>query len=430
MVVRKMDTVIVGGGQAGLATSYWLKQFGRSHLILEQADQAAPAWRDGRWDSFTFVTPNWASQLPGAEYRGPHPDAFLTKNQAIAYFQQYVSKFQLPLQCNTRVTAVEPKSGHRGYLVYTNDSAFDADHVVVATGLFQRPKSQPLAQRLSPDITQMHSGEYRNPGRLPSGAVLVVGSSQSGCQIADEIHQSGRKVFLCVGGAGRIPRRYRGKDICDWMRLLGFYDRTVAMLPSPKVKFLGNPHVSGKSGSQNINLHQFARDGIQLLGRLKEAQGDHITLALDLKDNLAKADKSESEFLRSIDAYIAKNGINAPPEKMPQLQDGFDVADIEHLDLKSANITTVIWATGYDFDFNFVKVPAFDEDGYPLQIRGVTRFPGLYFVGLPWLYKQNSGLLSGVGEDARFIASAIAANHAADGAGLENVMDALTVARP
>jgi putative flavoprotein involved in K+ transport len=188
--------------------------------------------------------------------------------------------------------------------------------------------------------------------------------------------------------------------------------------------------VSGKSGSQNINLHQFARDGIQLLGRLKEAQGDHITLALDLKDNLAKADKSESEFLRSIDAYIAKNGINAPPEKMPQLQDGFDVADIEHLDLKSANITTVIWATGYDFDFNFVKVPAFDEDGYPLQIRGVTRFPGLYFVGLPWLYKQNSGLLSGVGEDARFIASAIAANHAADGAGLENVMDALTVARP
>lgn len=410
MTIQKIDTIIVGGGQGGLSTSYYLEQSGCPHLILEQGDQAAPVWRDGRWDSFTLVTPNWAVRLPGAEYSGPQPDGFMTKNEVIRYFQEYVSRFRLPLQCNKRAISVEQKTDRRGFLVSTDNEKFDADNVVIATGLFQRPKRQLIAQKIASGVTQIHSSQYRNPDALPPGAVLVVGSSQSGCQIADELHKSGRRVYLCVGGAGRIPRRYRGKDIYDWTRMAGLSDRIVDTLPSPKIKFSGNPHVSGKNGGQDINLHLFARDGIRLLGRLIDAQGDRIMLAPDLKQNLEKADKWESEYLKNIDAYIEKNGLPAPRQEMPQFRDGYEVPEIESLDLPREGINTLIWATGYEFDFNLVKLPIFDEDGYPIQKRGVTRIPGLYFIGLPWLYKQKSGLLNGVGDDAQYIVSMIAAS--------------------
>jgi len=407
-----IDTIIVGGGQGGLSTSYWLTQQQRPHLVLEQASQAAPVWRDGRWDSFTLVTPNWALRLPGAEYRGPQPDDFMSRDQVVAHFQQYVIQFQLPLQYNTQVTAVEAKPEGGGYLVRTAGAIFDAKNVVVATGLFQRPRRHAFANQIPPEIMQLHSGEYRNQKMLPNGAVLVVGSSQSGCQIADEICQSGRKVYLCVGSSGRVPRRYRGKDIYEWMDLLGFSDRLVDALPSPQIKFAGNPHVSGKNGGQDINLHRFARDGMILLGSLKNVQGYKVELALDLNENLALADKWEIDFLRGIDGYIETNKVNAPAEIVPELKDGFGMEPTEYLDLKTQGIGAVIWATGYSFEFKLVKLPVFDDDGYPVQKRGVTSYPGLYFVGLPWLHKQKSGLLSGVGEDSGFIASTIAARRA------------------
>jgi putative flavoprotein involved in K+ transport len=407
-MTQRIDTIIVGGGQAGLSTSYHLKQQGRSHIVFEQAAQAAHVWQDGRWDSFTLVTPNWSVRLPGAEYRGNQPDGFMPRDEIVAMFQQYVLDFQLPVHCNTRVTSVEQHPDGNGFLVTANDAEFEAANVVIATGLFQRPRRPIFADRFPPNIAQVHSGEYRNPAMLPPGAILVVGSSQSGCQIADEIHKSGRPVYLCVGGAGRAPRRYRGKDSSEWLDLLGLSDRTVDVLPSPKAKFAANPHISGKTGAQNINLHQFARDGMVLLGTLLNVQNDQIKLATDLKENLAKADKFEANFLKGIDNYIDKNGLNIPPENLPQLNDGYELEVIEDLDLQSAGIGTVIWAVGYSFDFNLVKFPVFDDDGYPIQKRGTTCYPGLYFIGLPWLHKQKSGLLSGVGDDAAFIASTIA----------------------
>jgi putative flavoprotein involved in K+ transport len=280
--------------------------------------------------------------------------------------------------------------------------------VVIATGLFQRPKIPTFSADLSSQITQIHSGQYRNPQSLPPGAVLVAGSAPSGCQIAQELYQSGRRVYLCTGSAGRAPRRYRGKDIYEWLYLSGFLDRTTDKLPSPKAKFDANPHVSGRDGGQTLNLHQFARDGVVLLGRLQGGREGKIWLAPDLKDSLAKADQVEADIVKLVDGYIAQNGLDAPQENLPVLRDGYEAQEISELDLRSAGITTIIWAMGYRFDFNLVKLPIFDDDGYPIQKRGVTGHPGLYFVGLPWLYKQKSGLLVGVGEDADFIASTIA----------------------
>jgi putative flavoprotein involved in K+ transport len=243
---------------------------------------------------------------------------------------------------------------------------------------------------------------------LPPGAVLVVGSAQSGCQIAEELYQSGRTVYLCVGAAGRVPRRYRGRDMYEWLNLCGFFDRTAEQLPSPQARFAGNPHLSGRDGGHSLNLHQFARDGVVLLGHLQGAQDGRIGLAPDLKENLAKADKLEVEAVKLVDGYIQKNGLDAPPEKLPELRDGYQAREIGELNLRSAGITSIIWAMGYAFDFSMVKVPAFDDYGFPVQKRGVTDYPGLYFVGLPWLSKQKSGLLLGVGEDAALIASQIA----------------------
>lgn len=406
---QSIETIIIGGGQAGLSTSYHLAQRGCEHIVLEQAAQAGNAWRNGRWDSFTLLTPNWSFRLPGAEYHGNAPNGFMARDDIVACFEQYVERFHLPVHYGVRVTSVDRKADGKGYLVRTEETAWEARHVVMATGLFQQPKIPSYRISLSAQITQLPSGQYRNPQALPPGAVLVVGSAQSGCQIAEELYQSGRRVYLCVGSAGRVPRLYRGKDIYEWLHLSGFLDRTADKLPSPKAKFAGNPHVSGRDGGRTLNLHQYARDGVVLLGRLKGARDNTVWLADDLKDSLAKADTFEVEIAKLIDTFIAQNGLNAPPENLPQLRDGYDADAITELDMHSAGITTIIWAMGYVFDFSLVKLPICDSDGYPVQKRGVTDYPGLFFIGLPWLYKQKSGLLIGVGEDADFIASAIAA---------------------
>ena len=406
---QRIETIIVGGGQAGLSTSYCLSQLGREHVVLEQAAQAGHAWRDDRWDSFTLVTPNWSFLLPGGAYQGDAPDGFMGREEIVSHFEQYVDRYHLPVQYGVQVTAVEPKTDGRGYWVRANGTVFEAANVVMATGLYQRPKLPPFSQDLPGEIVQFHSGQYRNPRALPPGATLVVGSAQSGCQIAEELYQSGRTVYLCVGAAGRVPRRYRGRDMYVWLNLCGFFDRTAEQLPSPQARFAGNPHLSGRDGGHSLNLHQFARDEVVLLGRLQGVQDSTLGLAPDLKDNLARADKLEAEAVKLVDGYIQKTGLDAPAEKLPELRDGYQAREISELKLKSAGITSIIWAMGYAFDFGMVKVPAFDDHGFPVQKRGVTDYPGLYFIGLPWLSRQKSGLLLGVGEDAAFIASRIAA---------------------
>ena len=402
-----IETVIVGGGQAGLAISYYLTQQGRAHIVLEQASQAANAWRNHRWDSFTLVTPNWMTQIPGAEYQGDNPDGFMPRDEVVTHFEEWIEHFKLPIQYGVRVSSVE-KNG-AGYVVYAGDATIKAANVVIATGLFQQPRIPSFSANLPADIKQLHSSEYRNPAALPPGAVLVVGSAQSGAQIAEELYQSGRQVYLSVSSAGRGPRRYRGKDITWWLNKTPLGDVTVDELPSPRAKFASSIQATGKNGGHTINLHRFARDGVVLLGRVQGAQGSKITLVPDLKENLAKADKFEADLLKRIDDHIERKGLDAPQETLPELRDGYDAEVILELDLTSAGVTSIVWATGYKFDFSLVKLPVLDGDGFPIQKRGVTDYPGLYFLGLPWLHKGKSGILFGVGDDAAHIASDIVA---------------------
>ena len=406
-----IETVIVGGGQAGLAVSYYLSQRNRPHIVLEQAEQAANAWRNHRWDSFTLNTPNWQSGLPGAEIPASNPDGFLKREEVVAYLENYVSRFQLPVRYGVHVQSVRPSSSGRGYVVETSVGRFDAPNVVIATGLYQKPKFPAFSADFPAEITQLHSDEYRNPQSLPDGAVLVVGSGQSGAQIAEELYRSGKKVYLSVSRAGRVPRRYRGKDANWWHVRLGDYERTVDQLPSPQAKFAGKPMISGKDGGHTLNLHQFVRDGVTLLGRMEAVRDDRIILAQDLKANLARADQFELDFAKKVDEFILANGIAAPEESLPAYTDGYELPEVSELNLTDAHIRTVIWATGYNFDFSLVQLPVFDGDGYPVQQRGVTDYAGLYFVALPWLHNAKSGLLFGLAQDAGHIAAAIEDNN-------------------
>ena len=366
-MIRQIETIIIGGGQAGLATSYQLMQRGREHIVLEQAAQAGNAWRNGRWDSFTLLTPNWSIRIPGAEYMGDAPDVFMERNELVNYFEGYVEHFNLPVHYGIQVTSVEKIAEKNRYLVRSDDATWEAQNVVIATGLFQQPKIPSFATNLPSTITQISSGKYRNPDALVPGSVLVVGSAQSGCQIAEELYKAGRKVYLSTGSAGRVPRRYRGKDIFRWFQLTGFLDRTVDQLPSPQAKFAGSLHVSSKGGGHALNLHQFSHDGVTLLGRLQGVHDDRIWLDKNLKDNLARADQSEVDITKMVDSYISDNGLDAPLEELPKLHNGYDQEEILELDLQDAGITTCIWSMGYRFDFKLVKLPIQDDFGYPVQ---------------------------------------------------------------
>ncbi len=406
----EVEVVIIGGGQAGLALSYYLTRWGRTHLVLEQG-RAGETWRSGRWDSFTLNTPNWMTQLPGFPYQGEDPDGFLQRENVVAYLEQYAASFHAPLRCGVRVTAVRQQPGGDGYLVEAEQVSFRARNVVLATGAFPKPKLPTASAALSTIICQLHTSEYRSPQMLPSGAVLVVGTGQSGCQVAEDLHESGRQVYLSTSSCGRLPRRYRGKDITWWLTRTGFFDRTLDQLPSPTAQFDCNPHVSGNHGGHDINLRTFARQGMILLGRVQSAQGKQIILAPDLEENLAKADAFERQITQGIDEYIKKTDMEVAANRTTAealSNSATTTKPILILDLQSAGINTVIWASGYQLDFGWVQIPVFDQVGYPVHQRGVTAFPGLYFLGLHWLYKTKSALLYGIGEDAAFIASVIA----------------------
>ena len=409
MLPHEIDTVVVGGGQAGLAISYYLSQEGHEHVVLERAPAVANAWRNQRWDSFTLVTPNFQVRMPGAEYNGTDPYGFMSLAEVVKYFDDYVERFRLSVHCEVEVFSVEKMQEE--YLVRTSEGDYQADNVVIATALYQSPKIPHFSTAIPADILQIHSMEYRNLSYLQDGAVLVVGTGQSGAQIAEEIYQSGRRVYLSIGSAGRVPRRYRGKDINDWFTRMGMFDTKVGELKSPQAKFAPHPQISGKNGGESLNLHQFARDGVVLLGHVRDVRQGQLIIAPDLKETLAKVDRFEIDALQMVDDYILRMGLSAPTDNVPQLRDGYEQVEITELDLRASGISTVIWATGYTFDFSLVRLPVFDADGYPIQKRGVTEYKGLYFLGIPWLHSRRSGILFGVGDDAAYMAAHIAARH-------------------
>ena len=408
-MLHKIDTVIVGGGQAGLAISYCLTQEGsQTCRAWNENQRQLNAWRNQRWDSFTLVTSNFQIRMPGAEYSGNDPYGFLSLAEVVEYFDNYVERFHLPVLCGVEVFSVE-RVGDR-YAVRTSKKNYEAENVVIATGLYQSPKIPPFSAEVPPSVLQLHSMEYKNPSTLPEGAVLVVGTGQSGAQIAQELYQSGRKVYLSIGSAGRVPRRYRGKDMNDWFTRTGVFDTKVEELKSAADKFHPHPQVSGKNGGQSLNLHQFARDGVVLLGHVRGAHEGQLILAPDLNETLAAVDQFEIDALKKIDDYISRVRLAVPTENIPRLPVGYKPAEVvTELDLQRLGNFHCCGATGYAFDFSLVKLPIAWSDGYPIQKRGVTRYPGLYFLGLPWLYNRRSGILFGVGDDAAYLAAHIAA---------------------
>lgn len=291
-----------GGGQAGLSVSYYLKREGRTHIVLEQAAQSANAWRNHRWESFTLNTPNWQSQLPGAPIPGKDADGFLHREEIVAYFEAYIRENHLPIRYRVHVLGVKPAVD--GYTVETTAGTFIAKNVVVAAGLYQMPNIPQFKGALSHEFVQLHSDAYWKPSCLPQGAVLVVGSGQSGAQIAEELYQSGRRLYLSVSRSARVPRRYRGRAINWWSSALGLYERTVDQLKSAREKFASKPHISGTMGGHTLNLHQFAIDGVTLLGRVVELSDSRVLLAHDLYKNLSVADQFESNLTARIDSFI------------------------------------------------------------------------------------------------------------------------------
>jgi len=401
--------VIVGGGQAGLSISYCLKERGIDHIVFEQ-HQIAHSWRTKRWDSFCLVTPNWQCQLPGFPYDGDDPQGFMGRDAIVEYIMDYARSFEPPIREGVTVNRLR-RNATGGYEVSTSIGEYTADQVVVATGGYHTPRIPAIAERLPAEILQLHSSQYKNPASLPEGAVLVVGTGQSGCQIAEDLHRAGRKVHLSVGSAPRSPRTYRGKDVVDWLDQMGYYDLPIDEHPQKdSIRHRTNHYVSGRDGGKEIDLRQFATEGMALHGRLKGIQAGRLEFADDLKTNLDQADAVAESIKRTIDTFIEKNEIYAQMEPSyvpawePSEQDGA-------VALESANITTVIWSTGYHMDFRWIEVPVFDGKGYPGHDRGVTSVRGLYFLGLPWLYTWGSGRFSGIARDAHHLADCITSRH-------------------
>lgn len=409
MMKTEYPVIIIGGGQAGLSISYCLKERGIEHLILEQ-NCIGYAWRDRRWDSFCLVTPNWQCQLPGFPYPGPDPQGFMIKDEIVAYLEQYAASFQPPVHEKVSVSRLQ-RTGTGHFALTTTAGDYTAQQVVVAVGGYHQPKIPRLAERLPAAIVQLHSSNYKNPQSLPEGDVLVVGTGQSGCQIAEDLHLAGRRVHLAVGSAPRSPRRYRGKDVVDWLEQMGYYDLAIDEHPQKETARTNTNHyLSGRDGGHEIDLRQFALEGMQLYGRLHRIEGEQLHFTPELKRHLDHADQVAASIKRNIDKFIDTHQIHAPQEVAYQ-PPWEPTTDPLSVDYTAAQISSVIWATGYQMDFSWIEVPVFQGNGYPGHERGVTTVQGLYFLGLPWLYTWGSGRFSGIARDATYLADYILTRH-------------------
>jgi putative flavoprotein involved in K+ transport len=396
--------VIVGGGQAGLSMSYCLKEKGIEHILFEK-HKMGHAWRSQRWDSFCLVTPNWQCQLPGFPYGGADSQGFMPRGAIVNYIEDYAASFTPPIKEGVAVLRVGKNEGG-GFVVSTSVGEFTASQVVIAVGGYHQPQVPRLAERLPDRIVQVHSLDYKNPQSLPD-RVLVVGTGQSGCQIAEDLHLAGKTVHLCVGGAPRSPRIYRGKDVVDWLDQMGYYDLPIDDHPQKEtVRNKANHYVTGRDGGREIDLRRFALEGMKLHGRLKAIEAGKLIFSDDLGENLDHADAVAASIKKTIDGFIEKKQMNAPlePPYVPLWE-----PEAPDLPIDCDQIDAVIWCTGFRSDFSWVDLPVFNGRGYPGHDRGVTTEQGLYFLGLPWLYTWGSGRFSGVARDAQYLADYIVA---------------------
>jgi putative flavoprotein involved in K+ transport len=409
---EQIDTVIIGGGHAGLTMSYYLSQRGQEHVVLERG-RVGERWRSERWDSFCFQFPNWTIELPGFKYECDEPDAFAPGREVVRFIQDYATFIKAPTRCGVEVTSLERAANSGRYLLTTNNGAIEVANVVIATGPYQQAAIPNMSSKVPKNIFQVHSSAYRNPNQLPSGAVLVVGSGASGCQIADDLQQRGRKVYLSVGRHSRTPRRYRGKDFAYWGAALKRPEQIVDTVPV-ELRKGAEVLVTGANGGYDVDLRAMAARGIVWLSHLQGINDGNLTLADDLEQNLAKGDESFENFKKAIDEYVTKAGLEAPEAQQSERSSNITKevsTPVSRLNLKDAGVSAIVWASGFRYDFGWVKLPIFDDAGEPVHRRGVTQFPGIYFLGLRWLYKRKSAFLlrAGPAEDASYLAEQIMA---------------------
>ncbi len=405
MTTEKINTLVVGAGQAGVAMSEHLSNNGVEHLVLER-NRIAERWRTGRWDSLVANGPAWHDRFPGMEFADTDPDAFAPKEKVADYFVDYAKQIKAPIRCGVEVTGVTRNSGRQGFRIETSDGIIEANNVIAATGAFQHPVIPPLVPK-DTDVLQIHSFDYRNPEQLPQGAVMVVGAGSSGAQIAEELMRAGKQVFLSVGPHDRPPRAYRGRDNCWWLGVLGKWD-AAAMKPGTEHVTIS---VSGAHDGRTIDFRKFAAQGMVLVGRTQKFANGALSFAPDLAGNIAQGDANYLSVLDEADAYVTRNGLDLPlePEARNFDPDPRCVTDpIHELNLSEAGITSIIWATGFVADYSWLKLDAFDEQGNPKHQRGVSNEPGIYFLGLPWQSRRGSSFIWGVWHDAKHLADQIA----------------------
>jgi putative flavoprotein involved in K+ transport len=410
MGTEQTDVIIIGGGQAGLALSYYLTEQRRGHVILEQG-RIAESWRSKRWDSLRLIAPNWSLRLPGFTYSGDEPDGFMGKDEVVTHLETYARSFAAPVHEGVHVTAIERTPTDTHFLVRHESDSYTGSQVVLASGALQQPRVPAYAATLPGSVTQVVAPAYRNSQSLPPGAVLIVGSGETGCQIAEELVRAGRTVFLAGGRSWWMPRRYRGRDNAAWLRLLGWFERTVDDLPPGVRTGQSNPQLTGSDGGHDLSSHTLAREGVTLLGRLQTIRDGKAVFTPDLAANLAWGDQQTRTRLQAIDDLITEQGLESPREDWPD--DLLTSEAISHeapteLNLADVGISTVIWAMGYRPDLGWVGLPILDGEGYPIQRRGVTQVSGLFILGLDWLHTAKSGLFAGIGEDAAYLAEHMA----------------------
>lgn len=404
MSIETVEVLIVGGGQAGLAMSEHLSKSDVPHLVLERY-RIAERWRSERWDSLVANGPAWHDRFPGLAFPETGSDGFPSKEEVADYFVTFAERIAAPIRCGVDVTSVRRHTGRPGYRVETSDGVIEASCVVAATGPFQRPVFPAIVPEQA-GLRQIHSSAYRNPEQLPDGAVMVVGSGSSGAQIADELLQSGRRVYLSVGPHERPPRRYRGRDFCWWLGVLGKWDAVAAAPGTEHVTIA----VSGARGGRMVDFRRMAEQGMTLLGRTESFDDGVMSFAPDLAKNLAGADAYYLALLDEADAYVVANGLDLPDEPDAR-RVGPDPDCVTHavrtLSVADASITSIIWATGYAADYGWLQVDVFDETGRPRHQRGISAEAGVYFLGLPWQSRRGSSFIWGVWHDAKYLADHI-----------------------
>jgi putative flavoprotein involved in K+ transport len=419
--VRSVETAVVGAGQAGLVVSSLLSQAGREHVLLDRRSTLGGGWQD-RWDAFRLVSPNWTTSMPGFPYRGANPDGFMPRDEIVDHFRAYAAAINAPVELGTDVTSLSQAAddGARGggaraggprFRLETSRGTIVARDVIVAGGPFGRPHVPAIAGSLDPSIHSLHLNDYRNAGALPPGGVLLVGSGQSGVQLAEELMAAGREVTMAVGRCGRFPRTYRGRDIFWWLRSLATRGAALGTpLPAPgnlassRLRLACNPQLSGHGERHDTNLRAMARAGLRLTGRLEAIEGASARFAADLAATLAFADAFfDDRFRRLFDSFAERAGERLPDDEPEQV--AYDPPSIAELDLARELIGTVIWTSGFRPSTDWIRLPVFDEDGLPVTRRGRTDLPGLSFIGTPWLVDMGSANLVALVRDAEALAA-------------------------